>query len=180
MSALTKTWSGTLTEDQRTAWRTYAHQHPQPNRWGKLTLTNGYTRFIQANFTRYRLGVELAFADAPSHPPLHPPTFTFTAVAHAVTVTIDLSFPEYGGGIKNLQLFAYGGPEVNPGVAFYNGPWRFIDTNRYNTSWQFDPWEIVYPWNLTQDKKVFIRMLAQMRDHGEISTDFQTSTIIQP
>lgn len=178
VTALSQYWSATLTDQQRADWRTYAHQHPGPNRWGDLTITNGYTRFIRLNFTRYRIDTAVAFPDAPLGPPIHPATFTFTAEDAGDTVTIDLSFPTYGGGLKNLQVFAYLGPQVNAGRNFFNGPFRYVGTNRYNTSWQFDAWTEDSPWNLTEGKKVFLRMVAQMRDNGELSSAFQTSTIV--
>lgn len=180
IAALSQYWSATLTDQQRANWRTYAHQHPQADRFGNPHLVNGYTRFIQVNFPRYRIDVAVAFDDPPLGSPIFPPAFTFTADDSADTVTIDLSFPKYGGGLKCLQMFAYGGPEVNPGRNFYNGPWRYLGTNRYNTSWQFVPWTMAYPWNLTTGQKVFVRMVAQMFDHGELSSSYQTSTVVIP
>ncbi len=179
MTALSQFWSGDLTEQQRSDWRSYAQQHPQPDRFGNPHLVNGYTRFIQVNFHRYRIDTAVAFPDAPLNPPIHPATFTFTAEATTDTITIDLSFPEWDGGIKNLQVYAYGGPEVNPGVSFYNGPWRYRATNRYNTEWQLDPWTFEHIAVMTEGKKVFYRIVAQMRDHGELSTSYQTSTIVE-
>lgn len=178
MTALSPLWSAQLSEQQRTAWRAYAHEHPRPNRWGENTITNGYARFIRLNFTRYHIDTALAFPDAPLAPPIHPPTFTFTAEDAGDTVTIDLGFPRYGGGIKNLQLFAYLGRQVNPGVNFYARPWQYIGTNRFNTKWQFEPWSEDSPWPLTEGKKVFLRMVAQMRDKGQLSEPYQTSTVV--
>lgn len=178
VTALSQYWSDTLTDQQRADWRTYAHVHPRPNRFGERTITNGYTRFMRINHTRYRVDTAVAFDIPPTEPPLSPPIFTFTADDSADTVTVALDFPNYHGGLKNLQMFAYGGPEVNVGRNFYNGPWRYLATNRYNTSWQFDPWTIAYPWNLTTGQKVFVRMVAQKSDHGELSESYQTSSVV--
>lgn len=179
ITALSQRWSGTLTEQQRTTWREYAHQHPQPDRFGQLHLVNGYTRYIQINFHRYRIDTEFAFDDAPFDPPLHPATFTFTAEATTDTITISLAFPEYGGGIQNLQVYAYAGHEVNAGRNFYNGPWRYKATNRFNTEWQTNPWTFEHIAVITEGKKLFYRLVAQMRDHGELSSSYQTSTIVE-
>lgn len=178
MTALSQYWSATLTAQQRTDWRKYAHQHPRRDRFGNVQLTNGYTRFVRINFTRYRLDTAVPFAAPPVQAHLHPPQYTFTADDSADTVTIDLAFPTYGGGLANLELFAYGGPEVNAGVGFYNGPWRYVARNEFNGSWSTDPWIIAYPWNLTAAKRVYTRIVAQMSDTGELSEPFQTSVII--
>ena len=67
---------------------------------------------------------------------------------------------------------------MNTGRNFYNGPWRYVATNRFNTEWQTDPWTFENMAVITEGKKLFVRLVAQMRDHGELSSGYQTSTIV--
>lgn len=179
MTALSQFWSANLTEQQRHDWRTYARQHPRRDRFGNEHLSNGYTRFIRINFHRYRLEVAVAFPDAPTHPPIHPPLFTFTALAEDKTVTIVVPPDAYDPPSADLELFAYGGDDVNPGVAYYNTPWRYIARNEFNGVWDHDPWTINYPLVLVADHKVYVKLIAQNADTGELSTPYQTSAIIK-
>jgi len=79
LKAVAAAWSADLTEAQRTAWSSYAHAYPRPNRWGAKTLTNGYTQFIRHNVYRYRETSAIQFPSAPATPPLHIPMFSFRA-----------------------------------------------------------------------------------------------------
>lgn len=131
ITALSQAWSGTLNEAQRAAWRKYAHQHPKPDRWGSVHLVNGYTRFIRANFYRYRLDTTIPFADPPDQADLHQPPFTFTAHGAGDTVTIALPPANYDPPWPKLELFAYGGDNVSPGVNFYDYNWRYLARNEF-------------------------------------------------
>jgi uncharacterized protein (DUF2461 family) len=53
IEALSQAWSSTLTDAERSAWKAYARTNPRPNRWGTLSLTNGYAAFIRHNFYSY-------------------------------------------------------------------------------------------------------------------------------
>lgn len=178
MTDLSRYWSSTLTLTQRTAWRKYARQHPKPNRWGNLHLVNGYTRFIEINFHRYRLDSAVAFPSPPTQAHLHQPIFTFTADGLADTVTIALPPSSYSPPWPDLELFAYGGDNISPGVNFYASPWRYIARNKFNAAWTSDPWTIDYPLDLIATDQVFLRLIAQNSDTGELSEAYQTSAII--
>lgn len=73
LAALAVAWSSALSEDQRHRWRTYARANPRPNRWGDLTITNGYCAFIRHNFHAYLATLEIQFPSCPTAPPIHPP-----------------------------------------------------------------------------------------------------------
>lgn len=175
---LSQYWSTDLTAQQRADWRSYAHQHPRRDRFGLPHLVNGYTRFIRLNFHRFRHDLAVAFPDAPPRPPIYPPQTTFTAKANPDQVTISLAFPTYQGGVKFLNVFAFGGNNINPGRDFYNGPWRLLDDNRFTINWHEDPWIIAYPLDLVAGHKVFVKMVAQMYNTGEMSEPFQTSSVV--
>lgn len=178
VTALSQYWSATLTDQQRNDWRRYAHQHPQPDRFGNPHLTNGYTRFIQVNANRYRLDTAVAFSFPPTAPALHPPVFTFTASSGTEEVIIALPPTNYDPPFNGLELFAFIGPEVNAGVNFYNGPWVYLARNWYNGAWDDDPWELDVGAIHTEDQKVFMKLIAQHKTSGELSTPYQTSAIV--
>lgn len=97
LTAVSAAWGTLLTETQRTAWRSYAHQHPRPNRWGQRTLTNGYTRFIALNMHRYRDLSAVAFEDPPQRGPMRIPTFVIRASRFGSLVTAEVTNPLTAG-----------------------------------------------------------------------------------
>ena len=113
ITALSQFWSGTLTDQQRSNWRQYAHQHPRANRFGDRTLTNGYTRFIRINFHRSRNDLVVPYVEPPPVPPLWPPETTITAKANPDQVTISVASPRYDGGTKHLTI------DMNEGMCHY-------------------------------------------------------------
>lgn len=176
--ALAQAWSGTLTAQQRADWRAYAHQHPRKNKWGVPSLTNGQTRFIGSNFHRQRLDAAIPFTDAPTSPPLWQPMFNFTAVGATDVVTINLPPTTYSLPFAGLELFCYGGNNVNPGVNYYSSPWRYVARNKFNGAWTADPWTINYPLDLVAADKLFMKLIAQNSITGEVSRPFQTFALI--
>lgn len=110
IEALSKAWSSTLTEAQRESWRTYAHVNPRPNRWGTLTLTNGYAAFIRHNFHSYLDLSALQFASAPTSYGLHPPIVTVKvqqngALSVTGSVTPDCTGTYVPGGQYNSHPY---------------------------------------------------------------------------
>lgn len=177
MKILAQAWSGTLSEQQRKDWHAYAHQHPQPDKWGTPTLTNGYTRFVQVNFQYQRLHAAILTPDAPTAPPLWPPIFTFTANATHDDFTIALPLPTYDPAWTGLRVYVYGGFATSPGINFYNGPWQIIMDNPYNGSWQADPFGDDYTIAFDPGDKVWLKIRIQDDTTGALSVPFQTSTI---
>jgi len=145
---------------------------------GEHSLVNGYTRFIASNFQRRRLDAAIPFLGAPHSSPLWPPLFSFTANGAADTIVIALPTTTYSPPFSGLELFAYGGDDINPGVNFYASPWRYIARNKFIAAWTTDPWVINYPLDLVAADKVFVKLIAQNSVTGEISTPFQTFCII--
>lgn len=178
VTALSQYWSGTLTEQQRIDWRSYAHQHPRPNRWGELTITNGYTRFVRINFHRYRLWQLVTFTSPPPSPPIHPPIFTFSANCFTEEIVISLNLPTYDPPPMYLRLWAFAGITVNPGRNFYNGPWQYLDTNLYTGTWTTDPWIIDTTRPTDEAHKIFVKLIAQQDNTGELSAPYQTFATI--
>lgn len=132
ITALSQAWSGTLTNDQRAAWRSYAHQHPRNNRWGVPTLTNGYTRFVRTNTYQYRDSQSIAYPNPPDQPPIHPPAWTpivYELAAIQVTGTLN---PDATGTYHLDGLY---GPDPlwkRDDDAYYL--WRYAALHRYRIS----------------------------------------------
>lgn len=128
ITALSQAWSGTLSDAQRKTWRTYGRQWPRPNKFGEVTITNGYLAFIRCNALHYRQYTALGFLVAPPAGPIHPPTFTFDVDAGEAG-SLTLPPTNYLTPRADLRLFLHGGQQVNPGVDYFSGPWRYIGVN---------------------------------------------------
>jgi len=170
-------WSDSLTELQRTRWRTYAHRWPLPDRWGNYTLTNGYTYFIRVNFYHYLAFADLEFLDPPNTGPLHIPTFTFTADANTDTVTITLPPTSYTPPPQNLRLWIYVSRPAKASLLTCKLGYRYAGTNIYTGTWQTDPWTTPAPWPFAPGEKIFARLIAQDAARGALSRHHRTDTI---
>ena len=88
ITAISQAWSGTLTETQRSTWRTYSFRHPLPDRFGRPKTPSGICHFIKCNVQRYRDETAITATSAPALPPPAMPTFLCTAkAAGALEVT---------------------------------------------------------------------------------------------
>lgn len=179
LRALSKAWSGTLTEAQRTTWRAYAHQHPMPDKWGTPRPISGMSYFCRINSYHYRVYTVIQWLSAPTEGPIHPPTFTFSADATADTVTIPVPPAGYTPPPGQLRLWAFAGKPVSAGRNYFAAPWRYLDDNLHVNGWTHDPWTVTYPWPLDDGAKVFMYLVAQRHSDGRISTPYQTSAIAE-
>lgn len=179
MAALSQYWSDELTEQNRTDWRAYAHQHPRPNRFGSVNLTNGYTRFLRLNFTRRRLDATIPFTSPPPAPPLHPPVVSGEGDASAQELTIFLPPTNYDPPFAGLELFLYISPDVPPGRNFYNGPWLYFARTRNVPGWTNDFQEMAIGAGYTGGHKLFFRLVAQNYATGELSSAYQNFVLLE-
>lgn len=180
ITALSQYWSATLTDQQRDDWRKYAHQHPRPNRWGTLTITNGYNRFIAHNARIYRITTAVTYPSAPSRPPIHPPVFIIEEALSTEWVTIDMTLANYLPADVDLYVQAYFGINVSPGVNFYAGPWMYAGFNICTApdTWASDPWMLFHPGDLIKDDKLWMRFIIHELSGGAMSTYHQNSILI--
>lgn len=175
MTALSQWWSSDLTEQQRKDWRKYAHQFPRPNRWGHLTITSGYCRFIATNFRGNRPGGAINWSDAPLIPPWHPPALSFTADSGTGNVTVAVPPIGYEVSTHTLYMEGYWGEEVGQGVNFYASPWTYAGQTFYipGPGWINDPWVLAYPGGLTQDLRLYVKFIIQDIGEGAFSEYYQ-------
>lgn len=178
ITAISRHWSGTLTELQRSDWRRYAATWPLPDRWGRPRCQSGFNHFLRSNVQHYRITDSVRFDTPPSEGPAHPPTFGLSASSATNLLSFSIPPGTYPTPPTQLWLFAYQGHVVNPGKQYYSSPWRYSDFNvRQPTYWIKDPWTMPSHWTLVQGQRVFARMLAVLAA-GETSHAFQTSAII--
>ena len=178
MSAVSAAWSATLSEAQREAWRSYAGQHPRNNKWGAPIYISGLAPFLRCNFTRHRLDAAIPFEDPPSAPPLHPPGFTFDAWAVPNYIMPELPPTMYDPPPQQLELFCYAGNQQPPGRNYYSTPYFYLGRELFDGVWRDPPWIMVHPEDLLADKRIWIRLVAQMHDTGEISSPAFANAII--
>lgn len=178
MAALATAWSGTLSEAQREAWRKYGQQFPRLNTWGTPVLISGYAHFIRCGFTRHRLDATMPFLDPPPAAPLHPPAFSFAAWAVPNYIMPVLPPTNYDPPPMNLELFAYAGNQQPPGRTYYSTPYSYLGRELWDGAWQSPPWIMIHHEDLLADKRVWIRLVAQMKDTGEISPPCFANAII--
>lgn len=97
LEAVAGAWSGTLTQTQRSAWRTYALTNLRPNRWGTPTNHAGFVEFVRHNMHAYRAAGSLQFPDAPTAGPLHPPLLAIALRTSAAVVMTGTLTPDATG-----------------------------------------------------------------------------------
>lgn len=170
MTALSRAWSTTLTDEQRESWRTYAHQFPKNNRWGTPTLHNGYTRFIGVNFLEYVRVSAVLRTLAPTAPPLPLPAFAFTCAHESEEIVIDFPLSPAIPNDSTFRLYIYFGSPMPLGVNFYVAPFTFLASQlKTNGVWDADPWTIGIPFEAASNQKLFARARIQDTITGAIS-----------
>lgn len=100
ITAISQAWSGTLTETQRSTWRTYSRRHPLPDRFGRPKTPSGICHFIKCNVQRYRDESAITATSAPDSPPPPMPAFTAAASAAAALAVAGDPNPDCTGTYK--------------------------------------------------------------------------------
>jgi len=178
MTAISRAWSGILTEAQRQTWIEYGRKYLLPDRWGRPKAMSGICHFVRCNAQRYRVNPFITATTAPDEPPGPPPVFDFTADATANALTFDLGTFDYRGNPDELRIYWYAGHQCAAGRNFYNGPWRYVSWNmRDEGAWFYEPWFATHPWGLTEANRVWTRLVAELPD-GATSIRHQESTTI--
>lgn len=97
MTALSQAWSGSLSDAQRSTWRTYAQAFTLPDRFGRPKTLSPICHFIRSNAQRYRTDSTITAEIAPAQPPLPMPSFGFTAKAAGALVASGVTVPPTAG-----------------------------------------------------------------------------------
>lgn len=181
LATLSDAWSSSLTEDQRENWRSYAGQHPRPDRWGGLNQTSGYLAFIRHNFHAYREAEALVFPNAPTAAPLHVPTLAIEIDRATLIATITLPPSNYSAGLTDLALYIASGIPLAAGRSYYSGPWRPLATIMppdaagpaplvLPWTWPVHATEPQYAWPIDGTGQTRAYAIAQDMTTGAIST----------
>lgn len=169
MTALSQAWSATLTDQQRADWRRYANQFPTPDAWGNPKAISGICQFVSCNYHHYQLLTAIGYPDAPAIPPLHPPTLVFSIDSAVPLITVPLPLGGYPVPQADTRYFLFSGHTVNSGVNFFNGPWRRVSSNTYESGWAADPWTATHWEAAPAGQKVFAYCVVQDMTSGAIS-----------
>lgn len=172
-SIIVHAWSGTLTEAQRTAWRTYAAQHPKHNRFGLPMRQSGYCCFVAHNEQWCPTYYPDILPDAPIAEPLPRPYAALSCWSGNGYVTIEWPIASYDPPDAKTHFWAYLGKPANAGVSSYYGPWSYADHNWYDGGWQTNPWRITIPGGIAAGKQIWLRLVAQNYTTRAISTHSQ-------
>lgn len=178
MTACSQAWSATLTEVQRLSWRKYSAQHPRPNRWGIPHDIGGKNEFVRTNFIPWLEDEEINKETAPADPPPHAPDFEISTSADD-TVDVDLPPTNFDPPPTNLEVYAFIGHDVSAGTNYYQGPWRYRGSNRWNgAAWiDGDPWELSTLEALTNGHKISLRLVAKLASGAMSNPNIATCII---
>lgn len=126
MAQFTNRWQGTLSQAQREAWDVYALNTPLTGPLGDTRNVGGIGMYIRGNIARSQAGLPIA-DDAPivftvgGFTPLTAPTAADASdlVGFAYDNTDDWANED------DASLLVYVGRPQNPGINYFNGPYRF-------------------------------------------------------
>ncbi len=164
----------TLTDQQRTSWRTYAPQAPVTNRLGEQHALSGFQTFVRFNIRTRMLNLPLSTTPTSSHDHPAPTSLQITSgIADGIEIKLlpDVISPIY-------LIFLYGAMRMSltPPTAYSN--WRLLDV-KFVAGDLFTPitadWETA--WTLPElGQPIGIRVDSYTRDMRISSSLVQTAT----
>lgn len=166
-------WASTLTEAQRTAWKTYADAVNMVNRLGETVQLSGFNHYIRSNTTLQVQSKTLVDA-GPTTLSLPEKDSTFAATASAATQLISVTFDDTMEFLDedDAYMFVYQGQPQKATRNFFAGPWK------YGTSIDGDsvtpltsPQTFTAPFTLVEGQKSWLYARIQRAD-GRISEKF--------
>lgn len=157
---LTKYWSGTLTEQQRTDWRAYASGTSWTNKLGQSIQINGLAAFVRLNALRVLGGLTIVAA-APTAMG-HAGGVSLAFAAESDTTKLQLAEPT-GAFDKDLDghtLWIAGGIPVEAGHLSLPSKWQFIQIVEGDsiTPPTF-PLELTAPFTMAAGQRISIRSM---------------------
>ncbi|MBA7661150.1 hypothetical protein ES703_69163 [subsurface metagenome] len=113
---LSRKW-GDLTDGQRTSWKAWAQDHPQPDGFGGTFIMSGINAFVKLNFNAMRLGLP---ADMQVLPPVDecPASLAslFSGTGAGVPGDVDLQWTHNGVPVAaDWNEIQMAGPFLSPG-----------------------------------------------------------------
>lgn len=163
-------WAEDLTQGQRDAWSLYAANVPWQNRLGQTVQLTGLNMYIRSNVPIQTAGI--------ARQDTAPTVFTLAAAEEALVVTaseatqiLTVGFQE-GGGWSDVddgfQSVALGIPQ-NPGIVFFNGPWRLAPPMLGDTAIGLTtPQELAAPFPFAEGQRLWVQTRIGLPD-GRLS-----------
>jgi len=170
-------WS-LISEAQRELWTNYAEGTPMTDQFGEVKILSGQQMQTRLNVHQRNVGLSGNFT-APPTPGmslLNPVELDLTGAAWNVTFTDTDSWAIADGGKLQVQI----GRQQNPGIEFFDGPWRTgLVIDGATAGAPSSPQLMTNPFGETPiaGQKVSIRVIASDAD-GRMSMAQKTRTIV--
>lgn len=136
-------WQG-FTDDNQSAWRTYARQHPLSNRLGISRQITGYQQYLKLNLWLQSVGETLIDVPPVSVPP---PTMFNIEFVSTVFLGITMTFDSTAMASFSTGVF-YGRQLFRSSVMKFNNSWRLLQLKNTIPPSPFsvdDIWENEFP-----------------------------------
>ena len=176
-SAAMAIWNGgTMTELQRTAWRTYANSVGWLNKLGEAITLNGNSVFGQSATARLTAGLT-AILDGPTDLTQAPADELFAVVAdeagQLLTITFDDSRAWAGDDLGAMSIFM--GQPQNAGAISFSGPYTLAGSLLGNTAVPLvSPLTVAAPFAVVEGQRITVQARIMEVD-GRVSKYFQSS-----
>lgn len=122
-------WSSTLTQTQRDGWAVYSANTTFVNRIGDTIRLSGIAAFVRSNVSRIQAGLPI-IPDAPIIFDTGQGTdfvsLLTTANSFDFTATLNTISAGWNDTTSSNRLLLYASRPQNPGIGFFNGPYRLI------------------------------------------------------
>jgi hypothetical protein len=178
MATFSTAWSGTLTQVQRDAWDLYAANVFLPDPLGVPRNVGGIGMFNRSNISRIQAGDPLQIV-APSTFDLGTFSDPSFGAPNATADTMALTFvnTDAWANEDDSSMLVYASRPQNPGVNFFDGPYRFAhrvegDSITPPTS----PATVNLPFPVVAGQKVFFYVRVTRAD-GRLSGKFPGSGV---
>lgn len=126
---LARFW-GELSDSARVSWKTWALNHPEPDKFGGTFIMSGINAFVKLNHTAMRIFGSSAQMTLPPADPPAASVATLAAVAGAVDPgDVDLTVTVTGSGSAEDKIeFQIAGPFQSPGLVEVFNQFRYVDS----------------------------------------------------
>lgn len=124
LAAVAVAWRETLTDVQRTGWKTYAAATSWLNALGQTIHLTGQNMYVRTNVLILQAG--LTRIDAPPTTtgiPSQATLWTPSGTADDQKLSIAFTFPV---NVANTHYLFFQGRQHSVGRTFYGGPWRYV------------------------------------------------------
>jgi len=180
ISALTVTWEGGLTQQQRDAWDVYAANVKVTNRIGEQVNISGLAMFVRSNVVKYQTLIALQ-NDAPTVFNIGGRTANLASNATEAGQTVDVGYGASTTGDPwanevGSYLVVYIGRPQNAGIKFFKGPYRLAGILQGDPVPPVAPFTVATPFAFVAGQRIFTRAIVTYAD-GRYTSDFKDSTL---